>query len=554
MIKKSRNHYRLISVIPRMILILAFLVPLFFSLSKAFLPEGEFTFSLVKEAFTSQYNLRLLSFTVKESLYSAILSVLIALPGAYLYSNYTFRGKKFILSLAQLCFVLPSILVVLGFVIFYGNNGFLNRMLMSLLKSDEPVVKILYSFRAIILAHAFLNFPVALSLLTGYWSSLSRTAENAAATLGAGKLRIFLTITLSRILPVLLSAALLIFLYCFTSFSIILVLGGGPEYTTLEVEIYRTNNIMGQSAKASALALYALFFNTILVIIYTLLSKHTRPDEKSGQDRAVSPGVLARTVMVIYTIALLIFILGPLVSIPARSVWSTSSRYGSGFTLRAYEELFGLRSTVSGLKDAKTALMNSVIIAGVSALLSTFLALRLALYITRVRSTLGEVTGMLPMMISSVTLALGFSFLRAKLPFRGMMSSLVFIFLAHFVIVLPFALRTILPVTRSIDERILYAAYTLGAREGKASATVEKPLLRSTLMRAFSFSFALSMGEMNATMTLSEGRITTLPLLLYRLINSYNYQGACAVGTVLIVTTLLIFLFAELLGGRRWKN
>ena len=148
---------------------------------------------------------------------------------------------------AQLCFVLPSILVVLGFVIFYGNNGFLNRMLMSLLKSDEPVVKILYSFRAIILAHAFLNFPVALSLLTGYWSSLSRTAENAAATLGAGKLRIFLTITLSRILPVLLSAALLIFLYCFTSFSIILVLGGGPEYTTLEVEIYRTNNIMGQS-------------------------------------------------------------------------------------------------------------------------------------------------------------------------------------------------------------------------------------------------------------------------------------------------------------------
>ena len=134
------------------------------------------------------------------------------------------------------------------------------------------------------------------------------------------------------------------------------------------------------------------------------------------------------------------------------------------------------------------------------------------------------------------------------------MSSLVFIFLAHFVIVLPFALRTILPVTRSIDERILYAAYTLGAREGKASATVEKPLLRSTLMRAFSFSFALSMGEMNATMTLSEGRITTLPLLLYRLINSYNYQGACAVGTVLIVTTLLIFLFAELLGGRRWKN
>ncbi|MGN0907323.1 MAG: ABC transporter permease, partial [Bullifex sp.] len=299
MINKSRNHYRITSLIPRMILILAFLVPLFFSLSKAFFPEGVFTLSLVKEAFTSEYNMRLLTFTVKESLYSAILSVLIALPGAYFYSNYTFRGKKLILSLSQLCFVLPSILVVLGFVIFYGNNGFLNRMLMSLLNSDTPVVKILYSFKAIILAHAFLNFPVALSLLTGYWSSLSKTPENAAATLGAGKLRIFFTITLGRILPVLLSAALLIFLYCFTSFSIILVLGGGPEYTTLEVEIYRTNNIMGQSAKASSLALYALFFNMILVLIYTLLSKHTRPDDRIGEDRAVKPKTLTHVLIII---------------------------------------------------------------------------------------------------------------------------------------------------------------------------------------------------------------------------------------------------------------
>ena len=129
MVKTCRNYYKISSILARIILLIVFLLPLCFTLSRAFFTSEGFTLNLVKEAFTSSYNYKILAFTIEESVYSAIISILIALPGAILFSTYDFKGKKIILSLSSLCFVLPSILVVLGFVIFYGNNGILNKIL-----------------------------------------------------------------------------------------------------------------------------------------------------------------------------------------------------------------------------------------------------------------------------------------------------------------------------------------------------------------------------------------------------------------------------------------
>ena len=107
--------------------------------------------------------------------------------------------------------------------------------------------------------------------------------------------------------------------------------------------------------------------------------------------------------------------------------------------------------------------------------------------------------------------------------------------------------RSLLPAVRSQNLRVLDAAYTLGSGTAGTCFRIEIPQLKSAIAKAFIFSFALSMGEVNATLTLAEGRVVTLPMLLYRLINSYNYQGACTIGTVLIALTLVIFITAQAL-------
>lgn len=552
--KEGSSFYRRSAILPLVVLAAVFLLPLLTTLSRAFLPEGSFSLSLIKEVFTDPYSYQLLFFTLKQALLSAVVSLLIAAIPAAILSNYTFPGRALILSLSSLCFILPSILVVLGFVIFYGNSGVLNTLLMKLFGLEEPPLHILYSFKAILLAHAFLNFPIALSLITERWSGLSDSQEKAARLLGGGEIRVFFTVTLPRILPAVISSFILIFLFCFTSFSIILVLGGGPKLSTLEVEIYRLNNISGDSSRAAAMAIFSLIVNFLILLIYLLLERRSSSTEKKPKSRLRKPEGLALKLFIAFvTIVLLTFILTPLISIVVRSFISTSNRYGKGLTLRSYGELFGLLASRGSLSSAFPALLNSLFIALSSALLAVILGLSISLYAARCKGTLISLIAMLPMAVSSVTIGLGYFLIRIQFKGQSLALSYTLIILAHLVMTLPFATRTLIPAARSLNFRIIDAARLLGAGDLKASLTVELPALRGAVIKAFIFSFSLSMGEVNATLTLSDGKIPTLPILLYRLINSYSYQGACTIGTILILTSFAVFLISEALEGHRRK-
>lgn len=551
--KGSKDHYYAkAAAMPLLLLAFFFLIPLASTLSKAFFPEGRFTLALIEKTFQDGYTYRILAFTLLESGLSAIISVLIALPGAYFFSHYHFWGKRFILSLCALCFVIPSILVVLGFVIFYGNKGILNKALQSLFSLSFPPVHILYSFKAIILAHVFLNAPIALQLITDYWSHLSPSSENAARLLGAENKKVFFQITLPRLRPAILSSLLLIFLFCFSSFAIIMVLGGGPRFTTLEVEIYRRARISLDSAGSAAFSLFSLLANLVILSLYALSEKFSRMHEsRKLREEQKLKGILPRLFLFLYLLFFSVMILGPLASIVYRSFISTSSRFDEGFSLRAYQALMGNGMDMRTLSDGFKAICNSFFIALVSAFISVRISLSLSLFLAQKQRAWLDTLCMLPMAISSVTLGLGYFFLRSFLGQGNLFLSYAAIIIAHVLITEPFSLRTILPQRQHMNTRFLDAAILLGASTKEMSRKIERPVLSSTSAKAFIFAFAMSMGEVNATLTLSDGRIPTLPILLYRLIGAYNYQGACALGTILIAITFIVFFLSSLLQRKK---
>ena len=132
--------------------------------------RGRFSLGIIASILGDPYYLKIIGFTVRQALLSTLLSVIMGLPGAYLLARYDFRGKGLIQALTTVPFVLPSIIVVLGFVRFFGNNGILNRVLMAVFNLEEPPLRILYSLQAILLAHAFYNFP---DDVYGQWSICS---------------------------------------------------------------------------------------------------------------------------------------------------------------------------------------------------------------------------------------------------------------------------------------------------------------------------------------------------------------------------------------------
>ncbi|SVE11277.1 uncharacterized protein METZ01_LOCUS464131, partial [marine metagenome] len=126
----------------------------FLSGSNPLHPEDNFLqWSFFKDFLSDSWNLRVIIFSLYQAFLSAVLSIIIGFPGAWLLTHYNFPGKHWFRMLTYLPFILPSILVVLAMVLFFGNNGWINRAMMSLLGTDEPPVHFLYSLSGILIAH-----------------------------------------------------------------------------------------------------------------------------------------------------------------------------------------------------------------------------------------------------------------------------------------------------------------------------------------------------------------------------------------------------------------
>ena len=531
-VKKRSTFHTLLSLPALAVTAAVFLLPVASVFSRSFQNgPGE-----VWGVFTDSYTWSLFFFTLWESFLSALFSTVLALPFAAFFSSYSFPGKKAILTMSDAAFAMPSILAVLGFVVWYGNNGLLNSMLLSLSITKERV-KILYSFQAIILAHVYLNFPIAFSLITSALSSLDDKEEMASRLLGKKRLETFFRITIPKVKGTLISSFLLIFLFCFPSFLIVMSLGGNPRYYTLEAEIYRRTYTEVNTVSSSSLSLFS--FSAMAIILF--LSGYGRKETKIRQNKRTIRKARGGKLALAFFLSFLIFLFmaPPLLSIFYRAFFTKDGV----FTLKAWTDI--LRKAPTGAGTALDAIINSLAIAVSASLFSVALATQLSVSAVRRESKLIPLLTSLPMAAGSVTLGLGFSFIAASIRGKTLLVSYILVFLAHLVVVLPFAVRTIMPGAKKIPQRLSDASLSLGKGKLETYRKVEKPMLRSYRRRAFAFAFALSLGEVNATMALAEGKVTTLPLLIYKMINQYNYQGASALAIVLLLFAMIVFTMGE---------
>ena len=537
-----------------------FYIPLSLVFKSALFPgEGPwgngFSLKNMADILSSSYNRRIILFTVFQASASTIFAILLGLPGAWLLAAKNFPGKKLLKAVSSVPFVLPSILVVLGFVIFFGNNGYLNRLIMGVTGLEKPPLKILYSMKAIILAHGFYNFPIVIRLVSSLWEKLDPSLANAAMSMGAGRVRLFFTVTLPQIIPAILASAALIFVFCFTSFAIILVLGGGPAYTTLEVEIYRQVRISLNMEAAAALSLTGILISLIFVYINVHFQSSLNYYENIGnanhfREKRKKNGKILKPGIVMYILLITVLVAAPVISVIIKSFIIPNS-LGRGFNLSssAYSDIFK-KSTISYGITIIEAIGNSISYAFYTVILSILIG-TLVSYVLKGRKKLAGILDtlfMLPVSVSSVILGLAYLKVMNYLegPFR---SSPVLIILAHTVIAFPFVTRAVKPVMDKIKPELIHAALSLGETPVRVFITIELPLIKSAIFAGAAFAFAISIGEMNATILLASESTLTIPIMMYRLIGSYNFIAACALGTLLIIITSLSFILMDYFGS-----
>ena len=498
-----------------------------------------------KEFLSDPWNLRVIGFSLYQAFLSALLSILVGLPGAWLLTYYNFPGKRWFRLLTYLPFILPSILVVLAMVLFYGNNGWINRGLMTILGTDEPQVHFLYSLTGILIAHVFYNFPLAMKIIGDQWERISLKYHHAASSLGVGNMRRFFGITLPLLMPSIGSAFVLIFLLCMNSFAIILVLGGGIRYTTIEVLIYQLARIELDFSGAASLAFLQGGLSLIGMAIM-LKGRDRRVDQESASKSWLPEKLRNRSMKawfgLCWILLVLIFALGPLFAI----LMDSFRKFEHGewiYTWYWYSELFTWRENNYFL----SSLWNSLRIGLGSALISSISGLGLVsiiAYRKGVKRRFWEMLTIFPIALSTVVFGVAwFHFYQGHLV--GTVPLIFVVMAMHALLTCPYWIRIVLPTLESIPLQWHTESKMLGKQPLEYGVRILWPWLSKTFLIAFFFSFSLSLGELNSTMMIADETVRTLPLEIYGAISGYRFSYASAVAVILLILSVSTFLLVE---------
>lgn len=536
---------RLALLAPLLYLAIFFLYPLGAIFERALL-QGQDALAGFATLLSDPYYLGRIWFTTWQAAASTALTLAVGLPIAYLFARHEFPGKTLLKAVSTLPFVMPTIVVAMGFVALLGRDGLANTLLMSIFHLEEPPIRLANSLIVVLLAHAFYNYAIVVRIVSAFWSNVAPQLEESAAMLGAGRVGAFRHVTLPVLLPAIASSAALAFAFCFTSFGVVLVLGG-PEFATLEVAVYELTAKLLQLELAASLAIIQMAFTYLFLLVYARLQQASSVPLALAPQEATArrPRRIGSVLLVALMVALLLTALSPLWALVERALDT-----GAGYSLSHFRSLLENERGEYFYLPLPSIIMNSLRFALLTTVISLAVGSAAAYVISRPgRRAAGfaDALLMMPLGVSAVIMGFGLlvAFNRDPIDLRA---TAVILVIAHTLVAYPFVIRSVLPAMRSVPPQLREAASVMGASPARSLLHVELPILTPALVVGATFAFAVSMGEFGASLLMVRPESTTMPVAIYRMLaqpGAENLGRALAMSTVLMLVVAVVFAAIE---------
>lgn len=520
--------------VPLLFLSIFFLYPVASIIWRGLAPDGSISFDGLTKILTDSDLRGVAWFTFWQAAVSTVVTLVIALPGAYMISRYKFKGRSLLRAAITVPLILPTVVVGVAFLALAGPGGSLG-------------VDLKGSIWIILIAHSFYNYAVVVRTVGGLWSHLDPQMEQAARVLGASRFRAFTQVTLPLLRPAITAAASIVFLFSFTSFGVVLILGA-PRLVTLEVEIYR------QTAQLLNLPIAAALAIVQLVGVFGILYVYSRYQQRKAVELNLRPSSEVerpiRTVKERLAVGLNIALMAGLLFVPMGVLIKRSVTTSEGLALTYYRNLTQSGGTTTLFVPPTTAIQNSLVFALVAVLIAVAVGGLASIVVGYGKGTFSrwfDSLLMLPLGTSAVTIGFGILISLDK-GILDLRTKWILIPLAHALVAIPFVIRVMAPMIRSIDNRLREAAAVLGASPIRVAREVDAPIVAQAALVAAGFAAAISLGEFGATSFIVRPDVPTLPISIFRLIGrpgELNFGMAMAMSVILMAVTAIVMLFVE---------
>ena len=539
--RRSRGRsaaWLIAAAIPLTFLGVFFAYPVITILGRGLWIDGGLDLAPIGEVFTDPGLRHILWFTLVQATASTALTLVVGLGGAYLFARVDFPGHRLSPAAITVPFVLPTVVVGSAFLALLGGRGPLAFAGLS------------GTLGAILIAHVFFNYAVVVRTVGGFWAHLDPRREEAARVLGAGRIRTFLFVTVPALRPAIAAATAIVFLFTFTSFGIILVLGG-PQTQTIEIEIYRQTAVLLDLRTAAALTITQLVAVVALLGLTGLAGgRRSRAlDLRAAATTRTKPRSPAGRAFLVANLVVMGALLGAPLALLVQRSFATPGGASFGF-YRALGDL-GADSTfivapVEAIRYSLEFAVATTVIALVVGGLASVVIVSRERHGNRLARALDGALA-LPLGVSAVTV--GFGFLVAlDSPPLDLRTSWWIVPIAHSLIAVPFVIRTMTPVLRAIDPRLRDAAAVLGASPARAWREIDLRIGARAAGIAAGFAFAISLGEFGASAFIVRPDRPTLPVVIFRLLGRPGptpFGAAMAASVILMVLTITAVVVIE---------
>ena len=476
------------------------------------------------------YFFKVIRFTVWQATLSTLISVALAIPVARAYARRpVFAGRTILITLMGLPVVMPVIVAVFGIVAVYGRAGLLHTVLQSV---GLAVPLEIYGLTGILLAHTFFNLPLAVRLLLPAWEQITTENWRTAGTLGMSSGQLFRFIEWPAISAFLPGVIVIVFLLCFTSFAVVLTLGGGPSATTIEVAIYQALRFEFDPGQAAVLALAQLLLCTGIAVLLIRWLRVVTPTPGRKRDPRARPDAPMRLGKILDSGAIILcslFVFAPIAALVLAGL--------RGPVVSVILDTGLWQAAARSLGIAVTATSVSAVMAFGLATTARFLMLE------RKQHRAKELT----LLIGSLTLAFppmvigtGLFLIALQIQLVGNVT-LLMIALVNAVMVLPYLLRSITPVLISSGQQYQRLCAQLGLGGWQRFRRIDWPMIRKPAAFALALGGALSFGDMGVAALFDTTGHITLPVMLYHRMSAYRFDEAAVTALVLVLMCVALF-------------
>ncbi|MGN0773158.1 MAG: ABC transporter permease [Candidatus Ventricola sp.] len=532
-------------IVVSLLLLALFVVFLLFPMvgllkQSVFNSDGQFSLDNFKRFFTytNGYYLKPLANSVKVTIVTTLVSLLLGVPIAYFYSFYKIKGAKFLFVVAILCSMSAPFIGAYSWILLLGRSGAITKFLSALLGVKMPAI---YGFKGILLVQSLKFFPLVFIYMNGAFKNIDNTLMEAAANMGCTGVRRLVKIVLSLSMPTILAAALMVFMQAFADFGTPMLIGEG--YQTFPVMIY--NAYLGEGGAdrnfAAALAVVAVVITAIVFVIqkwgtnrFKFSMNALHPVEKK-EAKGVFGFLMHAYCYLLVGVAFMPQLYIIYLSFCNYKGSIRQGGYGFGNYVQASKKLLS-----RSIKNTAVMGIIALVVIVILAVLIAYLVVRRSSALNNAIDTISMLPYIMPGAVVGLALLLAFG--KKPLALTGTFAIMVISFVIRR---LPYTIRSATATLMQISPSIEEAAISLGASKAKTFVRITVPMMANGILSGAILSWVAIVTELSSSIILYSNKSITLTMSTYLAILRGNDGIAAAFAAILTVVTavsLLLYL------------